>query len=423
MARLPSGKPLPGKLFVVEGIDGSGKSTQLDLLRKWLIGEGYCVAFSEWNSSPVVRATTKRGKKKRGPQNRGSHLALELLGFVNKVFSDLAYHAVQLALLAPSFEVASRILKSEGANLSVNKIRGLVKALFPSKLSKRVELPLEKGGETLKDCRVLIEPDGGRLRQRKTKKGRIPKGNKRNGYHTDWIEPKLFIIHVLDKNGRPIKQIPPVIDGTTGKLPDLIELLREYLVQLKISEAKEVILAGDGAPWIWDRIPKLLEEVGVSENKITQILDWTHAKQNLYEAFDKLPKKKKAKNKVDIQYFKDLLFGGMIDKMVSEVKKIFNVNSASRIVKKFKSYFIPNSSRMQYKNFEHRKMPIGSGAIESAIRRVLNLRLKSPGSFWKLGFAEAMIYLRAQLLSGRWKNLKINRVISLHQNFALLAMN
>jgi dTMP kinase len=65
MARLPSGKQLPGKLFVVEGIDGSGKSTQLDLLRKWLIGEGYCVAFSEWNSSPIVRATTRRGKKKK----------------------------------------------------------------------------------------------------------------------------------------------------------------------------------------------------------------------------------------------------------------------------------------------------------------------------------------------------------------------
>ena len=65
MAKLPNGKQLPGKLFVVEGIDGSGKSTQLDLLRKWLIGEGYCVAFSEWNSSPIVRATTKRGKKKQ----------------------------------------------------------------------------------------------------------------------------------------------------------------------------------------------------------------------------------------------------------------------------------------------------------------------------------------------------------------------
>lgn len=65
MAKLPDGRALPGKLFIVEGIDGSGKSTQLDMLRKWLIGQGYCVAFSEWNSSPVVRDTTRRGKKKQ----------------------------------------------------------------------------------------------------------------------------------------------------------------------------------------------------------------------------------------------------------------------------------------------------------------------------------------------------------------------
>ena len=57
--------PLPGKLFIVEGIDGSGKSTQLDLLRKWLISLGYCAYFSEWNSSPVVRETTKFGKNNR----------------------------------------------------------------------------------------------------------------------------------------------------------------------------------------------------------------------------------------------------------------------------------------------------------------------------------------------------------------------
>jgi dTMP kinase len=65
MAQLPDGRALPGKLFIVEGIDGSGKSTQLDLLSKWLIGQGYCVAFSEWNSSPLVKSTTKQGKKKQ----------------------------------------------------------------------------------------------------------------------------------------------------------------------------------------------------------------------------------------------------------------------------------------------------------------------------------------------------------------------
>jgi dTMP kinase len=55
----------PGKLFVVEGTDGSGKSTQLSLLYQWLKSEGYPVFFSEWNSSPLVKATTRRAKKRR----------------------------------------------------------------------------------------------------------------------------------------------------------------------------------------------------------------------------------------------------------------------------------------------------------------------------------------------------------------------
>jgi dTMP kinase len=53
-----------GKLIVVEGIDGSGKSTQVSLLSHWFRSQGYAVAFSEWNSSPLVNKTTRRGKKK-----------------------------------------------------------------------------------------------------------------------------------------------------------------------------------------------------------------------------------------------------------------------------------------------------------------------------------------------------------------------
>lgn len=56
---------VPGRLFVVEGIDGSGKSTQLMLLHQWLKAEGYGVVFSEWNSSPLVKGITKRGKKRQ----------------------------------------------------------------------------------------------------------------------------------------------------------------------------------------------------------------------------------------------------------------------------------------------------------------------------------------------------------------------
>jgi len=61
---LASPHTYPGRLFVVEGIDGSGKSTQLSLLTKWLTASGHRVFVTEWNSSALVKAATKMGKKK-----------------------------------------------------------------------------------------------------------------------------------------------------------------------------------------------------------------------------------------------------------------------------------------------------------------------------------------------------------------------
>ncbi len=54
-----------GKLVIVEGIDGSGKSTQLSLLSQWLRSKRLVVSFSEWNSSSIVRDTTRQGKRKQ----------------------------------------------------------------------------------------------------------------------------------------------------------------------------------------------------------------------------------------------------------------------------------------------------------------------------------------------------------------------
>lgn len=54
-----------GKLICVEGVDGSGKSTQAHLLYEWLLGLNYKVFFSEWNSSEIVKGATKKGKKRQ----------------------------------------------------------------------------------------------------------------------------------------------------------------------------------------------------------------------------------------------------------------------------------------------------------------------------------------------------------------------
>ena len=54
----------PGKLIAVEGLDGSGKSTQVYLLKRWLDLSGYKVFFTEWNSSSIVREATRKGKRR-----------------------------------------------------------------------------------------------------------------------------------------------------------------------------------------------------------------------------------------------------------------------------------------------------------------------------------------------------------------------
>src|SRR5918993_2065579 len=78
----------PGKLIIVEGIDGSGKSTQLLLLHKWLESKGHKVFFTEWNSSRLVRETTKRGKKTKSLTPTTFSL-LHATDFASRLYHDI----------------------------------------------------------------------------------------------------------------------------------------------------------------------------------------------------------------------------------------------------------------------------------------------------------------------------------------------
>ena len=95
---------VPGRLFVVEGIDGSGKSTQLSLLYKWLESEGYAVVFSEWNSSPLVKKVTRRGKKKK----LLTPMTFSLIHATD--FADRAAHQIIPPLKAGSVVLADRYI-------------------------------------------------------------------------------------------------------------------------------------------------------------------------------------------------------------------------------------------------------------------------------------------------------------------------
>ncbi len=62
---------------------------------------------------------------------------------------------------------------------------------------------------------------------------------------------------------------------------------------------------------------------------------------------------------------------------------------------------------MRYVTLEARKLPIGSGQVESAVRRVINLRFKAPGSFWTETTVSGLMHLRAAFKAGRWDEVMI----------------
>lgn len=94
----------PGKLIIVEGIDGSGKSTQLLLLHKWLESQGHKVFFTEWNSSQLVRETTKRGKKTKSL----TPTTFSLLHATD--FASRLYHEIMPPLKAGMLVLADRYM-------------------------------------------------------------------------------------------------------------------------------------------------------------------------------------------------------------------------------------------------------------------------------------------------------------------------
>ena len=131
-------------------------------------------------------------------------------------------------------------------------------------------------GETVAGRRVVISTDGGRIRIRTTKRG--PKTAKgRNRYRTDWREPKLLIISVVDEKGQMDREFLAVIDGTLGG-PDAIFKLMEFdLRELKIITADKILFVADGARWIWNRVGALLRRLGVKPEQVNELVDFSHA--------------------------------------------------------------------------------------------------------------------------------------------------
>ena len=353
----------------------------------------------------------KQGRPKDG-RKKGNylecHLGLSYMGFIQTYSMNIVDEICKMAILCPSIEMARKLLEDSGVLIDEKTIRRIVRDVGIIGLSNRGYVSVD-ASELTEDKTLVIGIDGGRLRERKKKRGKKKEGQKRQGYTTDWKEPKLFTIYLADDKGKAIKEIDPFYDATMYGKEAIFEILETYLRAINIEGVKRIVFCGDGAPWIWIRIERLIAE-HLKDFTVYQVLDYTHAVQGLGEIFELLPQKNKQYNKLWNEA-KRLLWEGETDQLKELIINSFSGRKKLKAaLKKWGNYFDLNRNRMTYSIFKQEGIPCGSGSVESAIRRVINLRLKSAGSFWTKEMAEIFLFLRSQLISGRWnifwKNLR-----------------
>jgi hypothetical protein len=345
----------------------------------------------------------RKGQRRAGKRYAGVYAGLVLLGIYDRCTPALASEVSLLAAMLGSLDEAQNVLADRGVELDTKTVR-LIAYRYAARARLAQQIESMAFEDTVAGRRVVISSDGGRIRLRETKRG--PKTKKgRQRYTGAWREPKVLIVYVVDAEGQRESRFAPFIDATL-KGPDAVfALLRSYLQRLGITQADHILFIADGAPWIWKRVPLLVQALGLAAEQVHELLDFYHAVQHLGQvAALRKDWSAKARSRWRAQQRRFLL-RGEVEQVIAAVQGICRGRN-SKAIRTQRDYFIKNQSRMAYAKLLALKLPIGSGAIESTVRRVVNLRLKGPSMFWCRASAEAILLLRSYYKAGRWNLLK-----------------
>lgn len=361
----------------------------------------------------VVERQTQSNKNKKS-LHEGFCPFLRYLGMSEGLTPNVLSTIAQYGAIAGSFEAARTTLIDWGINISLKRIERLTYYfgkiginLRQSKLTS-LELGSLATSNVLKDQRVVIAVDGGRTRIRINNKGRRKVKTNRLGFTGEWIEPKLLTIYVVNEEGKKIinREIPITNDGTYLGYQGFLQILEMYLVNLGISQAKQVLLIADGADWIWIHIPPLLKKLKCPPDTY-QLLDFYHAASHLQDFADAAFHTNNERQQWFNKARKNLKKGqtlSLIRKMDEFIQRA--TGERLKILLRERNYILKAYRRglLKYNEVASKKLPLGSGAVESLIRQVVNLRMKGNSKFWLIDNAEIMLHLRCQWIAKSWDN-------------------
>ena len=214
----------PGKLFVVEGIDGSGKTTQLGLLAKWLSAAGHPVFQTEWNSSALVKAATKAGKKK----NALTPMTFSLLHATD--FADrLLYHVIPplkagMIVLADRYTYTA-FARDAARGVDRRWVRELYNFAVKPDLAIYFKVPIEVSIDRLLARRVKLK---------------FYEAGMDMGWSTNAIESfRIFQGKVLDEYDRCVEEYGLSVINASGSITEQQRVFRRLVSQHLEIEAND----------------------------------------------------------------------------------------------------------------------------------------------------------------------------------------
>lgn len=345
-----------------------------------------------------------KGVGERGPSGRGCYPVLVTLGFLGRTSPLMTSTVARAAAELGSYAEARESLAARGIDLDYKGVRTIAQRVADAGLEARRARESAPPTRELSGKRVIVLFDGGRVRTRVKKRGRPRQESGRHGYHAPWREPVLVAIYLVDERGKKTAD-RPWYEGTLQGWDAAFGLAVDLLCLLGARHARELVVAGDGATAIWDRVDDLIGAVGIPKGRVRLFADFWHAVQHLHSVADLMSSWTPPERVRWVRARRRELFEGRIDDLVAGIRQHAVGRNAKKIGKEA-DYFWSRAHLMQYGELRAAGLPIGTGAVESAIRRVVNLRMKGPGIFWQEENAERMLLLRCRLKSGRWDDLE-----------------
>jgi hypothetical protein len=378
--------------------------------------------------TPYLRPnpTKKAGRKrtKRGPTGVGRYPVLEAVGIRDGVSPATRSQIALFTVQAGSYQEAIVLLAERGLSVDASTLIRVAQAsaqadigLREAALATARTMPIPSEGP-LKGKRVRVSLDGGRVRTRQLWPGRkTQKG--RHRFDTPWREPRVLVIDILDEKGQADPLRLPLYDVLLDDAQATFSLVLGYLRLLGAAQAQVVEFIADGAEWIWERTERLRQQAEIPADRWVEVIDFYHASEHLFSALELCRNLSTEERQHLFKHLRHLLrtdpqgVEKVIQRLQPEVK--------ARRAKKMKTaiaYFEKHAPRMAYAALDEQHLPVGSGVVESAVRRIINLRFKAPGTFWEEDTVADLMHLRAGFKAGRWDEM-MERILT--QTFTLPA--